>query len=103
MRSYQVVLYTGMHVFTIGAVLQGTSGERCFCKVFNFLIGNAIIYWIKKCQCTFPTVILNVFPLQYPHRWNIIQVREFVPIFSVLSYLLRYTNISHHETDRTLY
>ena len=90
--------------FTIGAVLQGASGEGCVCKVFNFLIGIAIIYWFKKCQCLYLSVIVNMlFPLQYPHRWNIIQVREFVSIFSVLSYLLRYTNISHHETDRTLY
>ncbi|XP_065904481.1 ubiquitin carboxyl-terminal hydrolase 24-like isoform X2 [Dysidea avara] len=38
---------------------------------------------------------------QYPHRWNIIQVREFVSIFSVLSNLLRHIDISHHETDHS--
>ena len=33
----------------VGTVLQSTSGERRFCKVFNFLIRTTFSCWIKKC------------------------------------------------------
>ena len=78
--------------------------KDAFVKFLTFLLGPLSSSGSKNVsQPTYCNKLYLIFILQYPHRWNIIQVREFVSIFSVLSYLLRHTDISQHETDRTSY